>query len=571
MNYLTKLKEKCNIDDDFMNIIYQIFDKLVSFGYITKRQEKQLERKLYNNIDVVIFGSDISIDYKTGYYDAIKKELYIKDINNLEAIYLRILYALTTDEISKNSYSTGYSIASMSDSNYKIVHENFGINRAIISNLVCRLLYTLPTTLSIVPTYRSYENDFLGNKVTSDNDIYFLEGKLLSQLCYVLNVSEEEFYIHLFLKPRKYLNKFFSKHKFNDSSALLKLFDKISRKYSNYNKLVFLNKILDDNYINIKKNALKKTQKEKLEKEQEKIKMAIRRALEPLSNLDNEDEDIFVDIEASLSEKQDELEEKIQKNITKIQDMLIANLFKNELKYSNIEYAVKLKTLNSLLVIRNEDIEDKCYDIISHKILNTFESTTTNLTEKIKYSLVQEILSSDKYLKIYKNMGFKNVNGIDLGESSKLVALTVDNDFIQLIKIDNLTLKTKELKNNTTPIQIESLGYLLNNPSATFDINYVEKVFTKIKVKFNQFTNTRIENMYICNINGIELIVIPANNNFSILQIIKKEKDINLKLLKLSENFLIFTTNTNTNLPILYNTQKESSLKKVLSFMPFFS
>ena len=62
MNYLDKLKEKCNLEDNFMNIIYQIFDKLLSFGYINKRQEKKLEKKLYDNIDVVIFGNDVVVD-----------------------------------------------------------------------------------------------------------------------------------------------------------------------------------------------------------------------------------------------------------------------------------------------------------------------------------------------------------------------------------------------------------------------------------------------------------------------------------------------------------------------------
>ena len=572
MNYLDKLKKKCNLEDNFMNIIYQIFDKLLSFGYITKRQEKMLEKKLYNNIDVVIFGNEVVVDYKSGYYDAIKKELYIKDVNNVEAIYLRILYALTASEISRNVYSIGYSVAAMSNSSYKIIHNDFGINRAIISNLACRLLYTLPTTLSIVPTYRSYENDFLGHKISSDNDIYFLEGRLLSQLCFVLNISEEDFYINLFSNPRKYLSKIFSKSNFKDNTTFLNLLDETSRKYSNYNKLIFLNKILDDNYLCIKKNALKKNSKEKLLKEQDKIRMAISRALEPLIDSDKvENADEYESIEASLSEKIDELEEFIKNNIIKIQELLVYHLFNNELKYTNIEYAIKLKKLDELLLIQNQELENKCYEVIAHKILNTFENTSSNLIEKIKYSLVQEILSSDKYIKIYKNMAFRRLEGIKTNnDNTNIVAITVNNDFLQLVKIEDLDLNTKDLNKNATTIRLDSLGYLLNNPSANFDLNFVEKVFTKIKTKYNEFVNIRIENMFICDIDGVPIIVIPENDKFSIIELTNKEKDISCKKIKLSEPYLLFTNNTNTNMPILYN-KEENKIKKLFSLFTFFS
>lgn len=572
MNYLDKLKEKCNLDDNFMNIVSQIFEKLLSFGYITKRQEKALQKKLYSNIDVVIFGNEAIMDYKTGYYDAIKKELYIKDVNNIEAIYLRILYALTTTEISRDIYSTGYSVAAISKANYKIIYNDFGINRAVISNLACRLLYTLPTSLELIPTYRTYENDFLGNKISSDNDIYFLEGKILSQICYLLNESEESLYINLFLNPRKYLKKFFIKNKCKNYTDFLNLLDETSRKYSNYNKLVFFNKILDDNYLNIKRNILDKSKKDKFIKEQEKIKMAIRKALIPFIPDDENDEYEFEQVETSLSEKINEFEEVIKSNIIKLQEMLVSFLMDNELKYSNVEYAIKLKKLNSLLIIPSEKITEKIYEIIAHKILNSFENTSTNLIEKIKYSLVNEILESEKYVKIYKDMQFKKLDGItSLDETSAVVAITIDNDFMQLVKVDDLNKNIKELENNTETLKFDSLGYLLNSPSATSsDISYIERVFTKIKNKFNEFTSVRVENMFICKVSNTKLIIIPQANNFSVIEIVEKNKEISLKLLKKSESYSIFTSSTNTNMPILYN-KKEGTLARLMSLLAFFS
>ena len=94
MDYLDKLKEKCNLNDDFMEIIISLFEKLENFGYINRKKAKELEKKLYDNVDVVILGNAKNVDYKTGYYDAVKKELYIKDETNVKAIYLRIISCL---------------------------------------------------------------------------------------------------------------------------------------------------------------------------------------------------------------------------------------------------------------------------------------------------------------------------------------------------------------------------------------------------------------------------------------------------------------------------------------------
>ena len=143
MDYLQKFKEKCGIDDKFIEKVQDLTSRLVEFGYISKMQVKTLYRKLYENVDIVLFGKDSTLDYKTGYFDAVRKELYIKDIDNTESFYLRMLYIFTTTKISDTSYIVGYSTASLAKTSYKIEHTNFSINRAIVSNLVCRLLYTV--------------------------------------------------------------------------------------------------------------------------------------------------------------------------------------------------------------------------------------------------------------------------------------------------------------------------------------------------------------------------------------------------------------------------------------------
>lgn len=563
-NYLDKLKEKCNIDNKLFEIVNDIFDKLVNFSYINKYQSNKLQKRLYNNIDTILIGNEVNIDYKSGYYDAVKKELYIKDISNIESVYLRILYALSTTEVSKDTYNVGYSTSTLSNSDYKIRHKNFGINRAVTSNLACRLLYTIPTTLSIMPTYRTYENDFLGNKISSDNDIYFLEGKLFTQICYILDVSEEELYNNFFIAPNKFLNKFSSKISNNLNTDLLKLLDDISQNYSAYNKLIYFNRLLNENYINTKKRNLKEDTKA-LEREKENIKLAITNALIKLSDkYDSDDDDVFVNIEDSLSEEIETLEEKILSDIINLQNILLDYLIKNKQNYSSISYAIKLKELEKVLIIKNENLKDAIYKTLTVDLMNTFEDTATNIIEKIKYSIINEIISSDKYIKIYKNMNFKKITNINTKANSEIVAVTADDEFVQLIAINNLDQKIKKLENNTHSIALNNMGYLLNTPSVTKDIQIYEKIFTILHTKFPKFSNVRIENMFFVKEDDLSLIIILQNNNFDVLEVIQNDTTpLTLKLLKLSESYTLFNLHNNT-LPTIYK-KRENPFQKFIS------
>lgn len=565
VNYLDKLQEKCQISDEFMTIITSLFDRLIDFGYINQGKAKKLTKKLYDNVDTLILGKTIGLDYKSGYYDAVKKELYIKDIKNIESVYLRLMYVLTTTEIDTDAYSVGYSTATLSKSDYKIIHKLFGVNRAVVSNLVCRLLYTIPETLSIVPTYRKFSSDFLGNEIKSDNDIYFLEGKLLSQICYTLNLNEEDLYNNLFSSnPSKYLNRFFQKSKLENMDNLLETFDKISRMYSNYNKLCFLNNRLNANYIDIKKNILNNDVDE-LKKEEKRIKLAIESALIKLSPEDVDDDENY-SIESSLSEKINELEESIVKLISSLQSKLVDTLIQDENKYSTIEYAIKLKTLDKILLIENKKLKQVLFETIIHKLLSSGENNASNLIEKIKYSIVNEIISSDKYIKIYKNMYFRKLEALGLDNKTSVVALNIDNEFMQLIEITSLNKVAKSLNNNTRKIQLESLGYLLNNPSAvSSNIPTIEKIITCIRNHNSKFSNVKIEDIYMGNYADFKIIVIRENSNFSILKLTFKDGEFISKTVKLSENFSIFNFGgSSSNLPTVYS-KKEGPFKKILA------
>ena len=569
-NYLKKLQKKCKVDDKLIDIIQDLIDKLVNFGYISSFDETKITKKLFNNIDTIITGDLTGLDYKSGYYDAMKKELYIKDINNFESVYLRILYVLSTTELDSKKFSVGYSTTSLASRSYKIAHKNFGFNRAVMSNLVCRLLYTSPTTLSIVPTYRTYDNDFLGNRINSDNDIYFLEGKLLKQMCFCCNISEEELYSNLFsTSPIKYLNKVLEKAGFEDNDELLKLFDTASRMYSNYNKLCFLNRKLNENYIEIRKNALNDDISE-LTNKRDTIKLAIKTAIQKLEykELKIDEEDFDEKIEASLSEKINFLEENILTSIYKIQNILVKILLQNEVKYDPLEYAIKLKEISKMLIVESDILKDAIYSTITSKLLSTYESTASNLIAKIKYSLVNEIISSEKYIKIYRQLSFKKLTEVKLKENASLVALTVDNTFLNLVEISNLDKKSKDLEKNTKVIHLDNLRYLLTNPSMTTDTYIVEEIFTAIKAKSKKYSNIQIENVFWSSVYEPSLLFIMMDDGFDVLKMTINDGEIKLTKVPLSENYNVFNINGD-NLPTVYNKKKTSIFQKIVALFTF--
>jgi hypothetical protein len=559
--YLIKLKEKCNLSEKFLETISGLFDKLIEFGYISKYSVNKLSKKLYDNIDFVILADNKKYDYKSGYYDASRKELYIKDLSNLQSVYLRLLYILTTKEIDENVFSVGFSKTQISKTNYKIIHSNFGLNRAIVSNLVCRLLYTLPTTLSIVPTYRTYENDFLGVKVVSDNDMYFLEGKLVRQMCFTLGVNEEILYSTLFKNnPSKYVAKLLNR--INTIEVFSKL-DDVSRMYSNYNKLCYFNRLLSDNYIEIRKHCISKDEvlNEYLENEKN-LQSMIRSILDKLNpEGQNNTNDLDMDLSSSLSENINSLEDKILINIADIQSTLVDTFINRKKHYSPIQYVVNLKKLESMLVLNNKSLKAEIYKSISHEIIHANEQTCTNIIEKIKYSLANYILTDERYAKVYSDSYFKRLLSMDNMEDEAFVLIS-NNEFSEIAYISNLDNDMEDLIKNTTFLKLKNLRHILNVSSKNSDD--IENIFTKLKSTFQTFKNVNIENIFICKFETTTFLLIVQKDSSSVVKI---DKDLNLKIVDLSENYNIIGE-TRRNLPVV---QKETRINKLISILSIFN
>lgn len=571
MDYLASFKDKCGVDDKFCNNVKNLVEKLIEFGYINKLYAKNLYKKLYENVDLVIFGKDSSLDYKSGYFDAVRKELYIKDIDNIESFYLRLLYVFTTTKTGDTSYNVGYSKAFIANDSYKIKYSNFSINRAVISNLVCRLLYTVPTALTIDPTYRTYENTFLGNKICADNDIYFLEGRLLTELCFVLNSNEEDLYTNLFnVNPEKFLEKFLKKNKFKNYDETLTLLDEISRLNSNYNKLCFLNKMLDDNYINIKKNILDKKRTKIYKNEEIKIKVAIKSCLLKLDDKSEEDEENILDnsnIESSLSEKITNFENDILEKTSSFQSMLVKILINTKKIYKDIDYGVKLKRLQSILITENDELNEELLLLIRNKLLNTYESDASNLIEKIKYSLANHTLNKEKFIKSYKELSFRRLNNVKIDSNASLVAFELEHTFVQLVLISNINLHIKNLHNNTYDLPLTNLGYLFNNVTNSVSTERVEKLYTLIKDQIKDVNPLlKISDVYLSELDNSTIVVVPFENEYKIFEVenvYTKDQAMKLKEIQLTESFDIFSDPS--KMPAIYADNKKNIFKRLVS------
>lgn len=554
--YLKKLKEKCNLPDKFIDIILELFDKLIEFGYITKHNINGLSKKLYENIDTVILSDTQKYDYKSGYYDAARKVLYIRNIDNKQSVYLRLLYILTTKQIGENTYAVGFSKSELSKDSYKIEHSNFGLNRAIVSNLVCRLLYTLPTTLSIVPTYRTYENDFLGVKVEADNDIYFLEGKIVRQLCFVMDLNEEVFYNMLFKNnPRKAILKLLDKIDHDEIFAKL---DEVSRMYSNYNKLCYFNNLLNDNYIEIRKHCISKDDvlNEYLEKEKELLSMIKTIIFKLNPDLDNEEFAEDFNLSASLNEQINNLEERILITVSEIQSILVDILIKRKKEYSALDYVINLKKMESMLVLTNQILKDEIYENIYHDVIHANEQTCTNIIQKIKYSLANYILSDERYTRVYKDTYFKRF--LDLDNMDEEAYILVSNfEFAEIAYISNLNNDMRNLVKNTVFLKLKNLQHILNmsNQSA----QNIENIYTKLKADFPNFKNISLDKIFITkHENNTFLLIVDKYNSC----VIKVNKELDLKLINLTEAYNIIGE-TNKNLPTLYT--EERGIKKLVA------
>ena len=552
---LIYFKEKFKLGDPLIDIFQSFFDKLVDFGYIGKNQKRHLIDNLNENVKEFFIGNNDPFDYKSGYYDANRKILYIKDVNDVSSIYLRLLYAVFTTEIDETHYSVGFGFSKLGRNNYKLVHENFAFNRAVFSNITCKLLGDNEYDLKISPTYKTYSKDFLGHSISSTNDIYYLEGKILSELCFALDIDENLIYSCLFANsPVQELSKIFAKADFDKFTTFLSHFDKISRKYSNYCKLNYFSKLLNLNYIELRKNVLNNNL-DSLKKEREKIIISLSAELESIVNTnkynssgsnkksyDNiNDPD---DIPLNLNETLEHLEDDIIKELVLLQNILADKIITSISYMSPYKYACKLKIFNSMLIIPSSKINDAIYNTIIFKLMPDGELTAVNIIQKIRYSLINNILFYDKYTDISKKIGFYLIPlNNESDDNSMMVIVTANNNFAYLSKVSSLDKRMKKLSENCETLKAENLRYLLNSDFSNMYVDKIEKIVSTLKEAFPVYKNVSLDAMYLYSLDNIELLIINSQGITTAFTIEYRSREYKVSQIRLSDYFSLFYGN----------------------------
>jgi len=559
---LIEFQRKFNLDNDFMDIVDSLFNKLVEFGYVGNSQKNRLIEKLNNNINYVIIGTDDKYDYKSGYYDANKKTLYIKDTSNIASIYLRLLYAICTNEIDSHSYLVGFGTTKLSRSSYKLNYENFALNRAVFSNIVCRLLGTLPTNIGLNILPKSYSHNFLGHEITSSNDIYSFEGKILSEMCFALTIDEELLYSSLFThSTKKSLERIFEKANFENSKKFLKEFDKASRNYSTHSKLSYLAKSLNLNYIEMKKNVLNEDILETLKKERSKISNKIESILLKLNNSD----DLDSDLENSLAETLETLEDNIIKNVSSLQSILADKIITTIEYLSPYIYANKLQKFNNMLIFPSKKVADSIFNTIIYKLMPDNELTAINLIQKLRYSLINSILFEDKFTDVSNKIGFyANVKDINPDLSIAHTFVTVNDRFSHIVEISSLDNKMKKLANNCKLIPCDNLKYLLNSDYSNMYVEKIEKVVSSLKESFPEYKQTSLDNMFFFNEDNKDYLIVQEIKKISVYALQYNPRGYLCTPIDISSYFALFHSNSKKEaesslLPVMY---KKSLFKK---------
>lgn len=550
---LKLFKEKFNTSKYFTSVVASLLEKLVEFEYVPASKISSLEEKLLDNIDYIRFGNENIYDYKSGYYDANTKELYIKDEKNIPAVYLRLLYVLTTREVDTNVYETGFTTTKLRTDSYKLDYINFGINRAVMANLVYKICHMLPDSLQLVPTRKSMTHDFLGFKIQADNELYALEGKLLSELCLVLDLDPELLYSGIFTKnPTKYLDSIFNKKNFENKDKFLKLFDNISRKYNTYNKLVFLSNKLNENYIEYKKNVLKDDANEIL-KEKETILSYISSVISPLYGDAEDDEDY--EVTTGLSEALDKLESEIKKDLIKFQDILADNIIKSNTHLPYTKFASKLKCFNNILITPNKKISKTIRETILFKLMPEDEVTGINLVQKIKYAIIEQILSSTDLTNISDSFVFYNITPLeDEPLGTAVILLRANKGVSRVIEVKGLNhnLKKKPIfELNYLPL--DNLKHIMTSTYSNTYISNVEALYTSLKNNFEEFKNLPLDNIFAFEYLSQKYLVCFNNNKPYVLCYTYSPLGYGFNLLNLSEQYKVFGQ-TVTSKSIIKNT-----------------
>lgn len=449
---------------------------------------------------------------------------------------------MLTCNVDYEVYETGYATTSLRRDSYKLAHTGFGINRAVMSNLVYKVCNLLPVELKINKEAKTYTHNFLGYKIETANDMYALEAKILSELCFVLNLDIELLYKGLFSKnPQKYLDNIFKKKHFKSANEFSNLLDKISRDYNTYNKLLFLSNKLNENYIEFKKQALSsnvdsiKQEKDIIEDQIATVINYIKGQDKTYDLIDTMDE---IDVTNSLSETLEDLETNLTQDIIHMQDILSDELIENSINLPYSKYASKLKCFNDLLIVPNEKLTKEIEKTILFKLMPENEVTGINLVQKIKYAIIESVLSENDLSNISNTLFFYNITSLENHDNgSTLIILNSGKGFSKIMEIKGL--ENKEFNFTITPIALDNLKYLMNSNYSNVYIGDVEKLCTALRQNFTNLKHLSIDNIFVFEYDNKKYLLVYSEDATYVIEF-KVGKEYVFNTLNLSEKYKVF-------------------------------
>ena len=189
------------------------------------------------------------------------------------------------------------------------------------------------------------------------------------------------------------------------------------------------------------------------------------------------------------------------------------------------------------------------------------ELTAINIIQKIRYSLINHVLFSDKYTDVSKKLAFyANLKDIDSTLSTAHAFLTVNDKFSHVIEISMINKSIKKLENNCKVLPCDNLRYLLNS-----DYSKIEKVVSSLKDAFIEYKQESLDNMYFFNSNNKEYLIIDNHKKLSLFLITYNSSGYLCVPVGLSDCFSLFykdvkKEDVSTLLPVMY---KKRLFKKV--------
>ncbi len=342
------------------------------------------------------------------------------------------------------------------------------------------------------------------------------------------------------------------------------LFDNISRKYNWYNKLVFLSKKLNNNYLEFKKHALDNDIAELVEEKNALFKQ-IKLVLSSLTTIDrfelgenDENTDDFTN--ASLNEEIYKLETELKGSIISMQNILCDKIISSRDYLTDYQYASRLKQFSQMLIVKNDKLEKAITNVILYNLLPKDELTTVNLTVKIKYMLIQNILSEKNYTSISKAFTFNIIP--DLVDESNGVALTllnINGNFARLVQINDLNLPLEKMNTAPSFIPLDNFAYILNSDYSNMYVGFLEKIYTALRFKFNEFKNLKLSELYMFEYNSKKYLIVNLGINVYVLTVDIFQNNYDFKMLDISEKYSLFEKanikfkNSGSNeLPMIY-------------------